>query len=283
LETQYSTCQAHELPGLIEKLDAEFVFGRSRSVSLAQRFPNLFENANLEQLFVARERGGIVASVAVKHFAWSDGAEEYIGAMIGMVWTDPARRGSGLATLLLEYVLQALRERADFAVLWTAQPYFYVRLGWAASDNASFGIIAGALAAQPASGNKVDFAAVEPRWRQQTRRVVRATNWQPPLPLPAVALEIFNAGTAYAMAGRLGDVLFCYEILGEPAEVTRLLAQMRAGCDTLYFNEATDTAAYRTLAKLGVSWESRPLAMWLPLRREAPAGRGWYVPWLDRI
>jgi predicted N-acetyltransferase YhbS len=283
LETQYSTCQARELQGLIEKLDAEFVFGRGRTVSLAQRFPHLFESASLEQLFVAHERGDIVASVAVKHFGWSAGAEEYMGAMIGMVWADPARRGSGLATLLLKHVQRALRERADFAVLWTAQPGFYVRLGWAANDNASFGTIAGARAAQPASGGKVDFAAVEPRWRQQTQRVLRAANWQPPLPLPAVALEIFNAGTAYAIAGRLDDALFCHEILGDQTEVTLLLAQMRTSCDTLYFNEATDTAAYRTLARLGVSWQSRPLAMWLPLRREVPAGRGWYVPWLDRI
>jgi predicted N-acetyltransferase YhbS len=295
LQAPVSSCTPAELPGLLDALDMEFVFGRGRKLSLAERFPEVFAPAHVEHLLVAREQGRIVASIAVRNFRWLDGGDEHAGAMIGMVWTDPASRGRGLASLLLGHLQQALAERADFAVLWTAQPQFYARLGWIAADCASFGTIEGTAAAPHATASRVEFTALESIWRQQPQRVARPATWQPPLPLPAEALEFFRAGDAYAIAGRerakgrqgtkrSGDKLYCYEILGSAAAIPALLANMRARCGTLHFNERTDSAAYRALAGLGVAWEVKPLAMWLPLRAEvASAALGWYVPWLDRI
>ena len=238
----------------------------------------------MQNIFVARDAGRAVAAIAVKPFAWIAGGREFAAAMIGMVWTDPAWRGQGIATRLLQFVDDALRPVAEFAVLWTARPDFYARSGWLAGDCASFGEIAGTGSAQ-SRGSPADFALARPLWQSLAQRVARDPAWEPPLPLAALSLEMYAAQGAYALAGRQGDALYCYEILGEPARFDAIFRVMRAGCRTLYFNERTGSPAYQWLAREGVSWQDKPLAMWLPLRASfAPAAtHDWYIPWLDRI
>jgi len=279
-----SPCTAGELPGLIASLDAEFIFGRARSTSLAQRYPALLVPANLNNIYVCREQGRVVASIAVKPFRWITADRNYTGAMIGMVWTDPARRGSGLASRLLAQVGETLLVQADFAVLWTAQPGIYQSAGWVAGDCASFGVIEGD-SQDAARGAPVDFAKVRAIWQTQTPRVDRDGGWQPPLPLPAEALEMFTVAGAYAIAGRHGDELYCYEMPGDIAVLDALLAQMRASCRVLRINEQSGSPTQHCLSQLGVKWERKPLAMWLPLGDPdaIQAAGSWYMPWLDRI
>lgn len=280
----YSQCQTAELPGLVAQLDLEFVAGRGRDISLALRFPALFGPSNLGNLFVARDVQRVIAAIAVKRFLWIDGDREYSGAMIGMVWTDPARRGQGIASRLLTHVGDSLRPAADFAVLWTAQPGFYARAGWEARDCGSFGEIAGAGAAG-SQGRAPDFRRVHTIWRALPRRVERDTAWQPPLPLAASSLEMYEAKGAYALAGRQGDTLYCYEMLGDTAAFGSILEGMRESCAKLCFNERTASPAFAWLSQQGVRWQDKPLAMWLPLKNPAVrrAAAGWYIPWLDRI
>jgi predicted N-acetyltransferase YhbS len=277
-------CTVGELPGLIASLDAEFVFGRARGTSLALRYPTLLAPDNLGNIYVCREQGRVVASIAVKLFRWIVAGRDYTGAMIGMVWTDPARRGSGLASRLLAHVGENLRAQADFAVLWTAQPGIYQGAGWVAGDCASFGVIEGDSQAG-ARGAPADFAKVRAIWQSQTPRVERDSSWQPPLPLPADNLEMFTVAGAYAIAGRQGDELYCYEMPGDIAELDALLGQMRASCRILRVNERSGSPTQHYLSQLGVKWERKPLAMWLPLREPAAiqTAAGWYMPWLDRI
>jgi predicted N-acetyltransferase YhbS len=279
-----SPCTAGELPELIAGLDAEFVFGRARSTSLALRYPALLVPANLDNIYVCREQDRVVASIAVKLFHWITAERNYTGAMIGMVWTAPARRGSGLASRLLAQVGETLSAHADFAVLWTAQPGIYQGAGWVAGDCASFGVIEGDNPAG-ARGAPVDFAKVRAIWQSQTPRADRGSGWQPPLPLPAEALEMFTVAGAYAIAGRRGDELYCYEMPGDIAVLDALLAQMRASCRILRINERSGSPTQHCLSQLGVKWERKPLAMWLPLKDPAAiqAAGGWYMPWLDRI
>lgn len=279
-----SPCKPAELAALIAQLDAEFVFGRGRRISLAQRYPALLSIANLDNIFVLRAQGRITASIAVKTFRWNAAEDHYTGAMIGMVWTDPARRGSGLASGLLAHVGETLRDSADFAVLWTAQPAFYARSGWQSSDCASFGTIAG-TGGGAAGGVPADFAKVRAIWHQQESRVERDSVWHFPLPLPAESLEMFEAAGAYAVAGRRGDDLYCYEIAGEVSSLAALLEDMRAACGTLYINERTGSPAQLGLARMGVAWEPKPLAMWLGLGNTSiiPSVRDRYIPWLDRV
>jgi len=281
---EISVCTTGELPELVAKLDAEFVFGRGRGTSLSLRYPAQLSASNLDNIFVSRVQGRVVASIIVKPFQWTVTEHDYAGVMVGMVWTDPARRGCGLASRLLAHVADALRGRADFAVLWTAQPGFYQRAGWICSDCASFGVIEGGIS-DMAKGTPVDFARVRAIWQRQSPHLERNVGWQPPLPLPAAMLEMFVTADAYSIAGRRDDELYCYEMLGDKAAFPSLLGQMRASSRILYFNEWTGSPAQHCLSPLGVRWKRKPLAMWLPLMESGSVSftDGWYVPWLDRI
>jgi hypothetical protein len=117
------------------------------------------------------------------------------------------------------------------------------------------------------------------------QQVARDPDWKPPLPLPATSLEMFVADKAYAIAGRLGDALYCHEFRGDEPDFPILYDCLRESCKTLYFNERCESRAHGWLALNGVKWQPKPLAMWLPLRdaRCPDAASGWYIPWLDRI
>jgi GNAT superfamily N-acetyltransferase len=272
-----------DLPELVSRLDAEFIGGRGRSVSLAARFPLLFDARNAGNIWTIRDAGCLAAALVIRRFTWIDGKRDYRAAMIGMVWTEQAQRGKGLASGLLEHAAKVLKSDTDFAVLWTAQPDFYARLGWVRGDNASFGEINGSDRAR--SGEPVAFERVRGLWEAQARRAVRGPDWNPPLPLPATSLEMFVADKAYAIAGRLGDKLYCHELCGDATDFPLVLDRLRESCKTLCFNERSGSAACVWLAQSGVAWQTKPLAMWLPLRDGSgvDAARDWYVPWLDRI
>jgi predicted N-acetyltransferase YhbS len=276
-------CTPAELPELVAKLDAEFISGRGRSVSLATRFPLLFAAAGANNVWTIRDDGRIAAALVIRPFDWVDHGRQFHAAMIGMVWTEPALRGTGLASRLLEHAARVLNGTADFAVLWTAQPDFYTRLGWIARDHASFGEIEGGNGV--ASGEPVAFESVRKYWEILPQRALRAHDWQPPLPLPATAIEMFVSGSAYAIAGRQGGKLFCHEFVGDPADFPGLFGRLRASCATLYFNERSGSQAHVWLAQNGVAWQGKPLAMWIALRdrNSLAAAGGWYIPWLDRI
>jgi predicted N-acetyltransferase YhbS len=280
----FSRCASGELAGLIERLDDEFIPGRGRTVSLAARFPRELSASNLDNLLVARQSGEIAGAIVVKRFRWIVPEREYAGAMLGMVWIAPKKRGAGLGLKLLSHVGVALQDSVDFAVLWTGNPAFYARAGWKSADHGNLGRIDG-NGQNAASRAAMDFERARAIWRRQPRRVERDASWQPPLPPAAESLELFEGTGAYALAGRREATLYCYEILGDETGFAAILDSMRASCAALYFNENTGSPSHTWLSRRGVSWEKKPLAMWLPACERNPSGlRGdWYVPWLDRI
>jgi len=280
----FTRCAGGELGGLIERLDAEFVSGRGRAASLAVRFPRELTAANLDNVFVARDKDGIAAAIVVKRFRWIVPERECDGAMLGMVWTAPEKRGTSLGSQLLLHVGDALHDRVDFAVLWTSNPAFYARAGWNSADRGCLGRIDGS-GSEAASRAAIDFERVRAVWQRRPQCVERDASWQPPIPPPAESLELFERPGAYALAGRRDKALYCYEMLGDESGFAAILDSMRAHCATLYFNENAGSTAHAWLSGQGVRWESKPLAMWLPARERSPSAlRGdWYIPWLDRI
>jgi predicted N-acetyltransferase YhbS len=280
----FSRCASGELAGLIERLDGEFIAGRGRAVSLAARFPRELSATNLDNVFVAREAGEMAGAIVVKRFRWTVPERNYAGAMLGLVWTAPEKRGAGLGAKLLTHVGDALRDSVDFAVLWTAMPAFYARAGWISADHGSLGRIEG-HGQNPATGAAADFERAHAIWRHEARRVERDAAWRAPLPAAAESLELFEGYGAYALAGRRDETLYCYEMLGDETGFAAIFDSMRASCATLYFNENAGSPAHAWLSAQGVRWENKPLAMWLPARDRNPPGlRGdWYIPWLDRI
>lgn len=280
----FSRCTSGELPALAAGLDEEFIVGRGRTLSLALRFPRELGVSSLEDVFVARESGTIVAAIVVKRFRWVVPEREYAGAMLGMVWTAPEKRGAGWGSQLLSHVGDALQQNADFAVLWTTNPAFYSRAGWISADHGCLGHIDG-HGGKPAARTAIDFESIRAIWRRQPQRVERDASWQPPLPPSAESLELFEGTAAYAIVGRREQTLYCYEMLGDDSGFARILDGMRASCTALYFNENAGSCAYAWLSRQGIHWEKKPLAMWLPARKRDASGvcGDWYIPWLDRI
>ena len=76
-------CRDDEYAALVAALDAEFITGRERCVSLAARFPHALNPAALAQLQVARIDGAIAACMVARQFALPV-LEEYPGAHPGM-------------------------------------------------------------------------------------------------------------------------------------------------------------------------------------------------------
>lgn len=129
------SCRPDELERLIPLLDEEFIFGKGRTISLRLRFRTVFCRNNLHNILICTDGELIASALAMRQFDWREGDEIFRGAMIGAVYTHPARRGEGWASRLLGAAAMQLREQSiDFGVLWTGQPSFYARLGWVAAD-----------------------------------------------------------------------------------------------------------------------------------------------------
>ena len=141
-----------DLERLIAELDQQFVSGKGRRISLAQRFPAVYCSQNAGNLFLLEEQGNILACLACKRFEflcrgyalarWDDRRGLYSSAA--------ARRGA--ASRWLKEAEGALRARdVAYSVLWTDQPAFYARIGWVRADHA-----AGETSrATPTRGNQV--------------------------------------------------------------------------------------------------------------------------------
>jgi predicted N-acetyltransferase YhbS len=282
-------CMPAELPALVGLLDEEFIFSKGRSVSLAQRFPTALHAENCSNILLACHGEEIAAAIAIKRFDWIAPERSWRGAMIGTVYTRPAERGKGLASQLLRAAEQRLRaDGTAFAVLWTAQPDFYRRLGWTSSDCGVFGtyVSAGGTAAgcTPAAPGAVDAL----RLRSPGAHIRRDSASYRTLPPPAERLDMLAsaAGTAYAIYGIQADRAYVYEFGGDPAAYAPLWQDICSDHRTIYINERRGGIAQQWLASIpGISWRDQALAMWLPLAEPACARHyaDWYVPFLDRI
>ena len=289
--TTISSCRGGDFGTLLPLLDQEFIYGKGRKLSLGQRFPDVLDGRHPANILIARVDGGIASALATKTFSWITSGRSWRAAMIGMVYTRPAMRGSGTGSALLRATQTKLsREGLDFAVLWTARPDFYARQGWSGIDCGMLGRMRAAApdthaAALPAPGS--DFNWIEAlRERHAPVRAARTELTYASLYPPAERLELLRGDSAYAIVGSSEGHAYLYEILGEEAELPALWARLAERYSDLYLNLQRGTAAERFLsAQAGISWQEQRLAMWLPLSaaaRNAPYA-DWYIPFLDRI
>ncbi|MFH1044819.1 MAG: GNAT family N-acetyltransferase [Pseudomonadota bacterium] len=286
---QIRACTAAELPALVALLDEEFIFSKGRSVSLAQRFPAALHADNCPNLLLACRGEEIAAAIAIKRFDWITPERSWRGAMIGLVCTRPAERGQGFASRLLGAAEEKLRAAGtDFAVLFSAQPGFYRRLGWTSADCAVFGTYASA-GGNAAGCPPVDANVIEAlRLRSPGAHMPRdSANYQS-LPLPAERLEMRASpdAAAYAIYGMQADRAYIYEFGGALSGYAALWQDICAVPRTVYINEHRGSAAQQWLSNmLGIIWREQALATWLPLAEPDCARHfsDWYVPYLDRI
>jgi len=280
-----------DFDALLALLDAEFIFGKGRRVSLQQRFPETLDRAHSRNIMLARMEEAIVSALVTRPFTWITSQRSWRAAMIGMVTTRAEWRGRGMAGALMRAARETLaREGVEFLVLWAARPDFYAGLGWMAADCGALGSVQ--TAAPDATQSAAPFDAASIAWIEALRReyaperVERCEISYAALLPHAEQLELLRSGSAYAIAGRDDRHGYLYELLGDAAEFPVLWARLARRYRALYLNLQRGTAAERYLSSRGeISWQPQRLALWLPLSETARAARfaGWYVPFLDRI
>ena len=282
-------CTPAELPALVGLLDEEFIFSKGRRLSLATRLPTALYEGNCPNILLACRGDEIAACIVIKRFDWITPERNWRGAMIGMVHTRPSERGGGLASQLLRAAAQRLRDDGTaFAVLWTAQPDFYRRLGWISSDCGVFGTFT-SVGGAAAGCTAADAGEVEVlRLRSPGARTLRSAASYRTLPLPAEHLELFVSpdGASYAIYGVQADRVYVYEFGGAASGFAALWQDICATRRTVYINERRGSAAQRWLSNIPrISWREQALAMWLPLAQPdfARHASDWYVHFLDRI
>lgn len=282
-------CTPAELPALIALLDEEFIFFKGRSVSLAQRFPAALNAANCPNILLACRSADIAAAIVIKRFDWITPERSWRGAMIGMVYTRAAERGQGLASQLLRAAQeQLLADGTAFAVLFTAQPEFYRRLGWTTADCGVFGtyaggggVAAGCTAAAPDVIEALRVRGADPHLRRDS-----ASYRTLPLPAERLEMRISPCQAAYAIYGVQAERAYVYEFGGAPSGYAKLWQDVCAAARTVHVNAHQGGALQQWLARVpGIAWREQKLAMWLALSEQDLARHfaDWYVPLLDRI
>lgn len=298
MSIEIHSCRPDELDELISLLDKEFIFGKQRTISLRLRFPTVYCSDNLTNIFLCTDGEMIISALAMRHFNWREGNEIFSGAMIGSVYTQPLRRGQGLASRLLETAAAQLRKNnIDFAVLWTGQPSFYARLGWVAADCSVLGTAltnnstltsSDAVTRMPISAG----ASLAEGIRQCTLNsmTLRHPEDYQQLPLPAEHVDFLwqeNQGNAaYALIGTAGGTGFLYELVGDSACFAELWRETCRGHRRVFINDQARSPSRRWLTEhTNANWENKNLAMWLPLSTRVNMARlkQWHIPYFDRI
>lgn len=285
-------CPPSELPGLLEEIDAEFIFKKGRSRRLAERFPRLFAPGNLGNVLVLRAEGSVVAAAASQPFTFVDMGVRWRCARIGAVWTHPSFRGKGLASAVLRALAEVnAAERVEALVLWTSLHRFYGRLGWRLDDLGLFGSVVNrdgpgdSVEPTPRAIGECDVARLdEIRQRHLTRFVERnPMDWRA-LPVPATSVDAFVSDEAYALVGTVSDTGYVYEFVGEQSAFGRVWAAIRARYTRVFVNESEGRTATWLREQGGAQFTPQQLAMWMPLSPDAEAlGGRLFVPYLDRI
>ncbi len=288
-----------DLSEVVAMLDQEFIHKKQRTLSFANRFPGVYCLNNITNIYVIKEAGRVISSIAVKHSKWLADGHTFDFAMVGGVCTSPEARGHGLASTILEHIGTALRGAGlDFAVLWTTQPSLYERIGWYPSDRGIFGTLSGKL-----TGKKVKSVSYGRFIPQDVPRLeaIRA-QWLPfhlirkptdylTIPLPAQSVErfAFEDGyewSAYAIVGRVNNTGYVYEVAGDPGAFPALWSAIGETYQIAYINDCVGSSSAHWLDTQGfVNWVPQNLAMWqiLSPRLTIEQVQGMYIPFLDRI
>jgi len=295
----HRVAQPADLDRLCPMLDNEFILGKGRKTSIAQRYPSTFCAANANNIFLAEENGKIVSALLCKRFKWCQPERKWHGAMIGAVYTDPKRRGEGIGGSLLQWGMQVVRDAgAEFAVLWTTQSKFYERLGWSTADIGMFGNGTGA-----GFGEALDSVRLLPLAMCNEREiddiriqfldayVCRLSLDYSQQPIPAENVDTLlwaddGELSSYALLGRVGGTGILYELVGSESGFGDLWETMRRRHKKIVINDCANSASYLWLSQnTDIVWENKKLAMWLPISKEVDVTTmsQWYIPYFDRI
>lgn len=285
---QVSSLEPAGLPSAIELFDSEFIFSRGRSISLAQRFSDVFSSGDCF-ITAGKVADQLVSALVVRSFTWAGGNRKWRGAMIGLVCTRREYRGKGYAAELLAAAEQRCRVLGhDFAALWAGNHGIYKRLGWVAADRGMLGTrrtcshsATPDLSDPPAATIRRIHALHETRGSQQVER--QLANYKHLLP-PAERRLFFLEGNSYALCGEHKRAGYVYDLAGSDVDMPRLWDKLSENFNDIYINVERDSAAHCWLQKHTLlEWKEQSLTMWKPLRSDSVPFRQWHIPFMDRI
>ena len=291
-------CEPRELPGVIDRLDQEFIFNKQHSLSLGKRFPNTLSLENIKQIRVAVSDGIILGSISIRMFRWVAQKHTWHGAMVGMVYIDPQYRGKGIGSDLLSSAMELLHEKdTDFGVLWTGSPVFYERAGWILNDRGLFGKAINRfnsprsntvscrplVSADSARLNRIRSALLP-------IRVMRSSLDYSTVPIPAVQLFCFSAqndeGEGYALVGEQDGIGYFYEMTAPSSLWSMIWYAVTERFGQLFVNGSSGDPFAQWLSdeKL-VLWQPHNKAMWFDVsgRIEGFSIKAWHIPYFDWI
>jgi GNAT superfamily N-acetyltransferase len=292
-------CRTDEIPLLLGKLDQEFLRSKNRSLSLVERYPSTLSSDNRERIRVVVRDGLICGACATRFFDWVTPGGTWRGAMVGMVWVDPARRGQGLGTRLMGSVGDFLREQeADFGVLWTGMPSVYERSGWFPGDLGTFGeaktlrglAIDERVSCRPLlsmNGERLESlrAGLTPFRVRRSPRDYRT------IPIPADRVLCFSVQgregeEGVALVGQEGSSGYFYEMTAPPSLWETLWTAVASRFERLFVNGRDREPFSLWLAERNaVARRPQRKAMWILTGNRAARAvlETWHIPYFDWI
>lgn len=101
------------------------------SWSIATEYPTALVPSNLHNMRIITDQEKVLSHAVLKPLVIKSPHVIYKVGAIGSVVTDPAHRGQGLSTKIIQdCISEARRQQCDIAVLWTDQYDFYRRMGF---------------------------------------------------------------------------------------------------------------------------------------------------------
>lgn len=286
-------CAVDARSDLAPLIDRVFVESKGRSRSMKVSFPNLYFADIADNVYIACRNGVLLGATTVRKFDWWTGGGTLKGAMIGLVCTDEAARGLGVASRILEAISCDLeKEGADFGVLWTTIHGFYERLGWKLCDVGGGGRLelsgpTRCSAVQPVALGEQVYRSLEAiRERFAPERVIRASIDYRVVPPSVNHVELYQSGDCYALVGNRGLSAYLYEMVGDPTGFMRLIMSVASRYEEVYVNENPQSPFGRWLTE----WSPTVLGeqqqtMWRQFTARCGAENfcRWYIPYFDRI
>ena len=174
-------CQPQDLPRVTAAANAVFR-APPRVGDMGREYPLLFDARHADRLWIAEEApgGALLAHAGYALFDAVVPGRRLRVACFGSVFTDPAHRGRGLATLLLERGAEAARAAGAALALISGSRGLYQRLGFDPLPPVGFHLCpaaAGPVEARPATAADAgDIAALIALQEREPSRFVRAAD-----------------------------------------------------------------------------------------------------------
>jgi GNAT superfamily N-acetyltransferase len=202
-------------------------------IDLVREYPHVFDERGRGASICARLGGRPVAHAAALDVDAVGERGPCSLTLIGSVATDPARRGRGLATAVLERTIAAARARGrDAAVLWATRDDVYRRLGFRPAGRQWEVTLSRSLAAPVDGVRPAEARDLLSMWELHERKPWRVRRTLADMALlltiprmTTLVLERDGRAVAYACHGKGSDFRgWWHELGGDDGDVLLLLS-----------------------------------------------------------